>query len=216
MPRYARIVLPGWPHHVVQRGNQRQVVFFSDDDRQRYLQLLAKHFAAYHVAMLGFCLMDNHTHLVVVPKEVDSLARGVGRAHRDFARWQNIQCDRVGHLWQNRYFSCPVEEERAWQVLSYVELNPVRAGLVANAWDWHWSSARSHADGIDRTGLLDMRPWQKHFDGERWMRFIERAALDRYTAVGIRMATSTGRLFGSEQTIDQIEDQLGTPIRGTG
>ena len=92
----------------------------------------------------------------------------IGRLHNDFSRWQQIQRDLTGHLWQNRFFSCPLDEDHFWEALRYVELNPVRAGLVRNAWEWPWSSARAHVTGIDETGLLNMDLWRTRFDGNRW------------------------------------------------
>lgn len=212
MTRFARIVVPGWVHHVTQRGNHRQTVFFSDNDRQVYLGLLTRHFTAYQLALIGYCLMDNHSHLVVIPEKKNSLANGVGRMHRDFARWQNVQCNRSGHLWQNRFFSCPVEEDRVWQVLRYVELNPVRAGLVKKPWDWPWSSARSHVTGVDH-GLLDLSLWRKYYTGDLWKEYLEAAAAEKPMEGLIRIATTTGRPFSNDETAQQLESQLGRPLR---
>lgn len=111
MPRVARVVIPGYPHHVTQRGNHRQTVFFADTERDFYLTLLRKYFALFQVQMTGFALMTTHVHHILVPELPTSLAKGVGRLHNDFARWQQIQRDLTGHLWQNRFFSCPLDED---------------------------------------------------------------------------------------------------------
>jgi putative transposase len=212
MARLARIVLPGWPHHVTQRGNHRQTVFFSDQDRLTFLDLLKHHFSLHKLSLLGYNLMGNHTHYAVIPPMEEALAKGVGRLHQDFARRQNLQCCRTGHLWQNRFFSCPVEEDRIWDVLAYIELNPVRANLVTNAWDWEWSSARAHVTGIDPTGLLDMGYWQLRFGGGSWREFLEAAKSRIQIHDHIRAATSTGRFWGSDDTARRLEQQFGRPI----
>jgi putative transposase len=212
MPRLLRIALPGWVYHVTQRGNHRQIVFFSDQDRHLYFSLLQKHFSRQELDLIGFCLMDNHSHLLVIPHHQNSLADGIGQLNRDFARWQNLQCNRTGHLWQNRFFSCPVEEEAVWEVLSYIELNRVRAGLVDKAWEWEWCSATAHVTGVDRSGLLDMHLWQKHFDGATWKQFLEDALARKQILHRIRTATAVGRLFGSAEAAKRLEQQLGRLI----
>jgi putative transposase len=109
--------------------------------------------------------LDNHTHLLVFPYHQNSLANGVGQLHRNFARWQNLQYNRTSHLCQNRSFPSRVDEEALWKILSYIELNRFQAGLVDKTWEWRWCSASAHVTGADRSGLLDIHLWQKHFDG---------------------------------------------------
>ncbi len=212
MIRPRRIVIPGWLHHVTQRGNHRQTVFFSPQDRFVYLGLMARYFPIYEVTLIGYCLMGNHVHLALIPEKETSLANGVGHLHNDFARWQNIQCNRSGHLWQNRFYSCPVEEERVKEVLSYVELNPVRAGLVENAWDWEWSSARAHVTGMDESGLLDMNYWRRRFNEEEWKLYLGQVAQQKSIFSRIRRATATGRFLGDEATARRLEVELGRPL----
>jgi putative transposase len=212
MARLARIVIPGWVHHVTQRGNRRQTVFFADHDRLVYLALLARCLSSHDISLIGYTLMDNHVHLAVIPARESSLAMGIGRMHHDFARWQNVQRNQNGHLWQNRFFSCAVEEVRVWGVLAYIELNPVRARMVPNAWDWEWSSAGAHARGTDPTGLLNMSFWERTFTPERWMRYLEEMAAEKEIAARIRSATATGRLLGDEATARRLEQELGRPL----
>ena len=213
MARRARIIIPGWPHHVTQRGNHRETVFFKDEDRNAYLNLLRRQFGFYDLSMMGYCLMSNHIHCVVIPPTMEALSSGVGRLHRDFSRLQNIRCSRVGHLWQNRFYSCPVGFDRVWDVLAYVELNPVRAHIVDGPSHWQWSSAQAHVSGIDETGLLDMNLWRQHFDGSSWEKFLEAAKARKQLQNAIRSATSAGRFWGSDEVAKQLEDQLGRPIR---
>jgi REP element-mobilizing transposase RayT len=108
MPRQRRVVLPGRPHHITQRGNNRRDVFFEDKDHELYLSLLSEYTAKYQVEILGYCLMTNHVHLIAVPADATGLAKAIGRVHNDYARWLHIRRRESGHLWQNRFFSCPL------------------------------------------------------------------------------------------------------------
>jgi putative transposase len=150
--RIARVVIPGIPHHITQRGNHRETVFFSDDARSLYLTTLAAHAQRYGARIPGFCLMSNHVHFGAVPEKPDSLAKAFGRTHNDYARWLHVRQGRGGHLWQNRFFSCRLDAGHCWAALRYVEHNPVRAGLTSAADDWPWSSARAHVTGVDPHG----------------------------------------------------------------
>ena len=122
----ARIVAVGVPYHVTQRGNNRQDVFFVNDDRRCYLDLLREASRRFGLEVLGYCLMTNHVHLLVVPRNEDALALGIGRAHWWYSRYVNRLHGRSGHLWQGRFFSAPLEESHLWAALGYVERNPVR------------------------------------------------------------------------------------------
>jgi putative transposase len=203
MPRIPRLVIPGWPHHVTHRGNHRQPVFFSDEDRKFYLELLRRQIEAREISLLGYTLMTNHVHHASIPRTEDSLSRAMRVLQRDFARFQNMRCNRTGHLWQSRFFSCPVYD--MWELLAYVELNPVRAGIVENASDWEWSSARAHLTGTDHSGLLDMDLWRKHFNPESWQEYLRQAERRRNVQDRIRKATSTGRFCGPEDIARMME-----------
>src|SRR5437764_5697439 len=122
MPRRARVIVPGVAHHVTQRGNNRQQVFYSLDDRSLYLDLLTRHARRYGTQILGYCLMTNHVHLVVVPEHENSLARSFGRTHAEYALALNQSEKRSGHLWQNRFFSCPLDASHLENAIQYVEL----------------------------------------------------------------------------------------------
>jgi len=108
MPRVARIIVSGYPHHITQRGNNRQDVFFVADDRRVYLTLLQEQAVKYDLSVQGWCLMDNHVHLIATPADEESLARAVGRTHFLYTQYINRFHGRSGHLWQNRFFSCPL------------------------------------------------------------------------------------------------------------
>ncbi len=181
----------GEPHHITQRGNAQQTVFFSDQDRTTYLNLLRVYSARYHLHIWGYCLMNNHVHIIAVPDYPDSLWRAVGRTHNDYSRYANAKRAITGHLWQARFFSCPLDGHHRWAALAYVEQNPVRAGLVDNAAAWPWSSARSHlASTHDH---LDKHPWAAIFTPARWAEVLRTTIADEETAERLRSATRTGR-----------------------
>ena len=155
MPRAARVVIPGCAHHVTQRGNNRQEVFFVEDDRRVYLEFLRDASAKFGLRLGGYCLMTNHVHLLATPRREDSLAKALGRTHLLYARHINRMHGRCGHLWQDRFFSSSLDDECFWTAVIYVERNPVRAGVVGKAWEYPWSSALAHVTG--RTVLRGQR-----------------------------------------------------------
>ena len=130
MARIARVVAPGVPHHVTQRVNRRQQTFFCDDDSRAYLELMAQWCSRCAVEMWAYCLMPNHVHLVAVPESEDGLRRGIGEAHRRYTRRINFRERWRGHLWQGRFASYAMEERYLLAAARYIEMNPVRAGLV--------------------------------------------------------------------------------------
>jgi putative transposase len=124
MPRLSRTVFPGVAHHITQRGNRREQVFFDDDDRQTYLDWLAHYSRRFDVEVLGYCLMTNHVHLVVMPGSEDGLHRMLKPLHMRYAQRVNRARGWTGHLWQGRFFSSPLDEAYLWAALRYVERNP--------------------------------------------------------------------------------------------
>ena len=147
MARLARIVIPGVAHHVTQRGNRRLPVFFSDDDRRLYLDLLRDGCRQAQVRCLAWCLMDNHVHLVLAPETADGLRAGLGEAHRRYTRHVNFREGWRGHLFQSRFASYPLDDAHLLAAIRYVENNPVAARMAKRAEDWRWSSAASHIAG---------------------------------------------------------------------
>jgi putative transposase len=140
MARLARVVAPGFPHHITQRGNRRQQTFFCDEDYQRYVELMAEWCNALEVEILAYCLMPNHVHLIAVPQSADGLGRAIGEAHRRYTRMINFRERWRGHLWQGRFASFVLDEPYLLTAARYVELNPVRAGLVGAPSRYRWSS----------------------------------------------------------------------------
>jgi len=166
MSRIARVVVPGVPHHVTQCGNRRMDILFSDKDRQAYLDLLREFGNKHGVRYRGCGLISSHVDLIAVPQTEQSLAQGIGLAHKACTRLINFRENWRGYLWQGRFFSCPLDEAHAQQALRYVEPNPVRVNLVERAEDWAWSSqfdrltagARGHVTGRP-DGLTDAPPF---------------------------------------------------------
>jgi len=159
MPRIARIVIPGSYHHITQRGNNRQDIFFCDEDYRAYLSIFCEQSEKFGLSVDGYCLMTNHVHLIATPANEASLAKAVGRTHFLYTQYVNRLHGRSGHLWQNRFYSCPLGDEHFWRALAYVEQNPVRAKMVRRPWRYAWSSAAAHCGKENRkagTGPQDV------------------------------------------------------------
>src|SRR5881296_2637448 len=159
MPRQARLVLPHYPHHIIQRGHNRQVVFARDDDYAYYLDTLQAWKTHYGVKVYAFCLMTNHVHLLLEPGEAPGvLTQLMKRVAARQTRYVNRLEGRTGTLWDSRYKSSPVETESYLLACArYIELNPVRAKLVARPEDYPWSSFRDKI-GVCHTSWLDLDP----------------------------------------------------------
>jgi len=155
MPRLSRVVFAGLPHHITQRGNRRDDVFFSDEDRQVYLTWLQAYCEKHAVDILAYCLMTNHIHLIVVPHADDGLQKVLKPLHMRYAQRVNRAHGWKGHLWQGRFFSSPLDDSYVWSAVRYVERNPVRAGMVKRAEDYCWSSAAAHCGLRDDSVLGD-------------------------------------------------------------
>jgi putative transposase len=209
MPRIARIVAPGVPHHVTQRGNRKLDVFFSDADRATYLDLLRGFSAEYGLDLLAYCLMSNHVHLVATPEREDSLAQAIGWTHFHYTRRVNFREGWRGYLWQGRFHSCALDAAHCLRALRYVELNPVRAGMVERPEHWRWSSAQAHISGTADPALAP-RPWiTQELD---WAEFLNEGMPEGELAL-IRRRTRTGRPFGDDTFVTQLESQLGRCLR---
>lgn len=212
MPRQARIVIPGLPHHVTQRGNNRQDVFFVDGDRVEYLNLLREQCEKHGVRVLGYCLMTNHIHLVAMPAREDSLNLAVGRAHFLYTQYVNRLHGRSGHLWQGRFHSCPMDDAYAVAAVRYAERNPVRAKMTRVPWTYRWSSAAAHTGGPDAAHLLDLDAWNDLVPGVNWKE--ELTNNDKMeTVMGLRLNTQTGRPLATDSFLSKLEHKLGRRLR---
>jgi len=214
MARQARIVLPGVAHHVTQRGNNRQDVFFVEGDYRLYLSYLKESAERYGLAVSAFCLMTNHVHLVVTPETEESLSRALGRTHLMYAQYVHRLHGRVGHFWQSRFYSCPLDETHAHNAAAYVELNPVRAGLVADAWDYPWSSAAAHSgQGRDPSGLLALSARLDQMAVVEWKATLNAIADSDGAIERLRIHTRTGRPLGGDAFLSKVETFLGRRVR---
>jgi len=209
MPRIARLVVPGIPHHVTQRGNRRQPTFFSDGDYALYLRLLKYWCDEARTRIWAWCLMPNHVHLILVPAREDGLRAALGETHRRYSRHVNQREDWRGHLWQSRFASFPMDEEWLIACARYVELNPVRARLVDRPEQWRWSSARAHL-GLAEDGVTETAPL-----GERvqdWKALLE-GGLPTAARDSIRARERTGHALGGDAFLDKLGSALGRAVK---
>lgn len=220
MARLPRIVIPGVPHHVTQRGNRRLPIFFSDEDREEYLTLIACAAAENGTRCLAWCLMDNHVHLILTPSTPDGLRATLGEAHRRYTRMVNFREGWRGHLFQGRFASYPMDEAHLMAAVRYVENNPVAAKMVERAENYRWSSARSHI-GAERTSddpLTDLEPLRDV--APNW-RAMLRHGLDagiaseegEAIAETIEARLRNGRPLAAEDWIEEQERALGRRLR---
>ena len=213
MARLARVIAPDTPHHVTQRGNGRQFIFECDTDRAVYLQLLAQYSRLHRLAVAGYCLMSNHVHLIVVPERIESLALALKYTHGRYAAYFNARRGRSGHLWQGRYYSCPMDTAHFWTALRYVERNPVRAGLAAAPEHYAWSSAPAHCGfgggiGGGFGNILDLSLWRSAWTTESWREHVADTANEDRETGDIRRGTYSGRPIGTVEFVRKLEKQL--------
>jgi len=214
MPRMARVVISGCPHHVTQRGNSREDVFFSDADRAAYLGLLSKYASKHGLAVQAYCLMTNHVHLVVVPRSEASLADTLKPLHMRYAQHVNWTQRIGGRLWQGRFFSCPMDDEHLWSAVRYVERNPVRAGMIERAEDYRWSSAAGHCGLRGDPLLSDPCEMTERLSPERWRRWLGGPwEAEDEVAAQLRQCTQTGRPAGGSNFIKRLETIVGRVLR---
>lgn len=213
MPRLARTVYPGVPHHVTQRGNRRDDVFFSDEDRHTYLAWLKDYAEQHRVEILAYCLMSNHVHLVAVPAGEDGLHRVLKPLHMRYAQRVNRANNWAGHLWQGRFLSSALDEAYLWAAIRYVERNPVRAKLARKAETYLWSSAGAHC-GLRADPVLSTKPaWRRRLAGiDDWSAWLaEGDEPDELTV--LRRNVNKGLPCGSERFIRKLETLAGRPLR---
>ncbi|GBE30844.1 transposase IS200 like protein [bacterium BMS3Bbin04] len=207
MPREARFIEPEIPYHVTQRGNYQQNVFHEDQDRHKYLELLNVHSLKNKLEVWAYCLMDNHIHLIVYPRESQSLAKALATTHMMYAQYCHRQSGVVGHFWQGRFYSCALDAQHLVHATRYVEMNPVRARLVETPTDWVWSSARYHL-GVCDDPLLDQARWPDEELLYDWKAVLE-VYDDDASIQRLRYATRTGHPMGSNTWIKALEQRSG-------
>lgn len=208
MARIARVIAPGYPHHVTQRGNRRQTVFFCEEDYQVYIELMSFWCRKHNVDIWAWCLMPNHVHLIAVPQNEQDMARAIGEAHRRYTRHINFREKWRGHLWQERFASFPMDEPYLLAAARYVEMNPAAANLVEHPGDYRWSSARAHlAEQDDEltkvTPLLDLVP-----DWKSFLQLSDTEEVDLF-----HRHERTGRPLGGNAFVDHLEQSLQRTLR---
>jgi len=208
MPRIARIVIPHYPHHVTQRGNRRQKVFFSDEDYIFYKEKIAAALIQMQVELWAYCLMPNHVHLVVVPETVEGLCDLFSQAHRHYTRRINFREGWRGHLWQERFHSFVMDENYLLATVRYVELNPVRARLCESAEDWPWSSVHAHLKGEDDE-LVTVKPMMDLVND--WHEYLGQQDQSMYK--DIQRHSNTGRPLGNKAFIEKVQAISGRDLR---
>lgn len=202
MARIARVVIPGLPHHIIQRGNLKQDVFFGDEDYSAYLDLMAQGCRKAGVEVLAYCLMPAQVHLMIVPPEKDSLRAAVADVNRRYARRINARRDQTGHLWQDRYGSYPMDEASMVQVGRYIERLPVGAGLATAPGGYRWSSAAAHLAGRDDVLVRGEAAWKSLLDSP-----VEPAMLRKIT-----LHETTGRPLGGVAFLHDLEARTGRKL----
>ena len=204
MARIARVVVSEFPHHIIQRGNRRQKVFFNEDDYSEYLRLLNSYSQRFKVDTLAYCLMPNHIHFIAVPHKDGSLAQAIGETHRNYTRFINFRERWRGYLWQGRFSSYVLDERYLLAATRYILLNPVKAKIAREPWDYKWSSARHHMmiensfparDSLLR-GLIG-----------NWKDFLNTVSGDDDVRL-LQLHERTGRPLGDNSFIEKLESLL--------
>ena len=207
MGRLARVIAVGVAHHVTQRGNGRRFLLESDADRRVYLDLLRENLALHEVLLVGYCLMSNHVHLIVIPADAEGLALSMKHTHGRYASYWNVVHNSSGHAWQGRCFSCPLDGPHLWEALRYTELNPVRAQLVTEAQAWAWSSAAAHCAVVQADRFLST---ELHMAARI---YLGRASAARKSRVGCGRSVGTrteNALAGGSSAAGETETELAT------
>jgi putative transposase len=183
----------------------------SDADRHAYLELLGRHCELYGLSLWGYCLMTNHVHLIAIPRSGEALAQTLKHTHGQYASYWNARQSSSGHVWQGRFYSCPLGESHLWTALRYVELNPVRAGMVPAAEEWPWSSAAAHCRPGVSNRLLEMEGWRKRWTTGEWREYME-VRESRSDVRQLRQCTHTGRPLGDAEFVTQLERATLRPL----
>jgi putative transposase len=191
MVRKPRLVSPGQAHHVTQRGNYKQDVFYEEKDYLAYINLVQEYSKKYQLEIMAFCLMPNHVHFIVIPEKPDSLSKTFRMTNMRYAQYLNLKLCRNGHLWQSRFYSCILSPSHLVNAICYVETNPHRAKIVSTPEKWPWSSVSEH---LEKRRLIDIIGVTEYFDipKDTWLEFIKKGT-DTEVEDQIRQDTLSGR-----------------------
>jgi putative transposase len=210
MARLPRLVIPGIPYHVTQRGNRRQRTFFEDADYALYRDLLAQAAERAGAQVWAYCLMPNHVHIIIVPSDEDGLRRTFADTHRRYTGYINARHRWTGHLWQGRFGAVAMDETHLAAAVRYVALNPVRARLVERAQDWRWSSVAAHLSGIDDPLLTPAPVLDRYGD---FAAFLGDPVADEAAWRALRMSETSGRPLGADVWLDDLEAKTGRTLK---
>ena len=208
MPRIARVVAVGYPHHITQRGNYQQNIFTDDADRRKYLSFLKNEANRYDLSILTYSLMSNHVHFIAVPEKEDSMAKVFKYAHMKYSQYFNKRMRASGHLFQGRFFSCVMDEAHTIACARYIERNAVRAKIVEEPELWEWSSAKIHC-GVDKQDELGVNKFFDYigYEQKEWKKFIDLSDTPNEVKQ-IRENTRKGRPLGGDNFIKKVEKKL--------
>jgi putative transposase len=209
MARQARMIVPGVAHHVTQRGNRRERIFLQPGDEAVYLDLMSAQLRRRGVACWAYCLMPNHVHLILTPKDEAGLGLAVGEAHRRYSSFIGARGGWTGHLFQGRFGSVAMDEDHLMAAFRYVALNPVKAGLVGRAADWPWSSAAAHIAGRSTPHVAVEPALERIAD---FAAFVDTEADDQASWEDVLRAERIGRPAGSKAWVEALERRLGRPL----
>lgn len=213
MPRLARTVFAGVPHYITQRGNRREDVFYTDEDREIYLEWLKTYCDLHKVEILAYCLMPNQIHFVALPKTETGLQLVLKPLHMRYAQRFNRQRGWKGHVWQGRYFSSPLDQQYLWSAIRYVERIPVRGKVVRKAERYHWSSAAAHCKKREDELLPTRAFWRKKIEAIiDWSAWLAEGDVPEEKTI-IRRNIEKGLPCGSESFIKKLEKIAGRELR---
>jgi putative transposase len=211
MARQPRLVAPGYPHHVTQRGNDGRALFQSAFDYHLYLRIVRENARRYGLRFAGYCLMPDHVHWIAIPEGADSLSRTFGRAHSEYSRLHHKARGGAGHLWQDRFSSCALDPAHCWKALAHIERNPVRSGLCSSAAEYGFSSAALHAGSGGADVPVDTADWLVRFNAGLWREVLRAGLNDSRFSECLRKATRTGRPLGDERFFAALDFRLAPP-----
>jgi putative transposase len=212
VPRTSRIVVEGFPHHVVHRGNNRQRIFGDVEDREDYLSLARVYSLKHACEVLAYCLMNNHVHLLLIPGRQTSLAKMMQGVSLCFTQRTNRKYGRTGRLWECRFYSCPIDKDRyLLNALHYIESNPVRAGQVEHASTYPWSSAPAHVNEETNPVLSEPSWFRSMLSDVRYSDYLD-DHLQIAEILHIRQMTYRGLPLGSADFVKRIEKVTGTKV----
>ncbi len=209
MARLSRITVPDLPHHVTQRGNRRQSLFLVDEDYALYRDLMAERCKANGVECWAYCLMPNHVHLILTPKNPEGLSKAVGEAHRRYTAFFNARARVTGHLFQARFASTAMDEAHCLAAMRYLAFNPVRAKLVQQPADWPWSSAGAHVRRRS-DALVNVKPLLALAPDPKELFTLSRN--EAHDLFNLETKSATGRPLGSDVFIAAVEKKLGYSV----